>query len=66
LGILVVGHFSRLSPWKGQHILIQALNHCSDDMIAFFVGDALFGEQEYIQQLHQQVTELELGDRFAF
>ncbi|PSN76405.1 glycosyltransferase family 1 protein, partial [filamentous cyanobacterium CCP4] len=42
----VVGHFSRLAPWKGQHILIEALAHCSESVVALLVGDALFGEQD--------------------
>lgn len=62
----VVGHFSRLSPWKGQHILIEALKYCPEDVTAVLVGDALFGEQEYVEQLHQQVEQLELGDRVQF
>jgi glycosyltransferase involved in cell wall biosynthesis len=61
----IVGHFSRLSPWKGQHILLEALTHCSD-VTAIFVGDALFGEQAYVEQLHQQVEELGLSDRVRF
>jgi glycosyltransferase involved in cell wall biosynthesis len=31
-----------------------------------FVGDALFGETAYVQQLHQQVAELGLNDRVKF
>lgn len=62
----VVGHFSRLSPWKGQHILIEALQYCPEDVTAILVGDALFGEQDYVKQLHQQVAQLELGDRVQF
>jgi glycosyltransferase involved in cell wall biosynthesis len=62
----VVGHFSRLSPWKGQHILIEAIAHCPDKIAAVLVGDALFGETDYVQQLHQQVERLELGDRVKF
>ena len=61
----VVGHFSRLSPWKGQHILLEALTHCPD-VTAVFVGDALFGEYEYVQKLRQQVEELKLSDRVHF
>ncbi|MGL5077853.1 MAG: glycosyltransferase, partial [Waterburya sp.] len=61
----VIGHFSRLSPWKGQHILLEALTQCPQ-AIALFVGDALFGEQEYVNQLHQQVKELNLSDRVHF
>ena len=62
----VVGHFSRLAPWKGQYVLIEALQYCPSNVVALLVGDALFGEQEYVQQLHQQVAQLGLGDRVKF
>ena len=62
----VVGHFSRLSPWKGQHILIDALAQCPTEVIAVLVGDALFGEQDYVQELHAQVARLGLSDRVHF
>lgn len=65
-GKFVVGHFSRLSPWKGQHILIEALAHCPENVTAVLVGDALFGEQDYVQQLHQQVATLKLQERVKF
>jgi glycosyltransferase involved in cell wall biosynthesis len=62
----VVGHFSRLSPWKGQDILIAAIAHCPIDVVIMLVGDALFGEDEYVRQLHQQVAQLGLIDRVQF
>ena len=62
----LVGHFSRLSPWKGQHILIEALTSCPENVTALLVGDALFGEQEYVQQLHAQVADLKLEHRVKF
>jgi glycosyltransferase involved in cell wall biosynthesis len=62
----VVGHFSRLSPWKGQHVLIEALLHCPEEVAALFIGDALFGEQEYAQQLRQQIVALGLEHRVQF
>jgi glycosyltransferase involved in cell wall biosynthesis len=62
----VVGHFSRLAPWKGQHILIEALSHCSSSVRVILVGDALFGEQDYVQQLRKQVTEMGLEQRVQF
>lgn len=65
-GKFAIGHFSRLSPWKGQHILIEALSHCPDDVVAVLVGDALFGEQEYVQALKTQVATLGLQDRVQF
>ncbi|MGM3308124.1 glycosyltransferase family 4 protein [Anabaena sp. WFMT] len=62
----IIGHFSRLSPWKGQHILISALAKCPQDVIVLLVGDALFGEQEYVQELHQKVTALGLENQVKF
>ncbi len=62
----VVGHFSRLSPWKGQHILIEALAYCPKNTVVLLVGEALFGEGEYTAQLRQQVERLGLGDRVKF
>ena len=62
----LVGHFSRLSPWKGQHILLEALTRCPENVTALLVGDALFGEQDYVQQLHAQVAELNLENRVKF
>jgi glycosyltransferase involved in cell wall biosynthesis len=62
----VVGHFSRLSPWKGQHVLIEALRYCPEDVVAVFVGDALFGEEEYVDKLYRQVEELGLQKRIHF
>ena len=62
----VVGHFSRLSPWKGQHILIDTLKQCPDEVVAVFVGDALFGEQAYVEQLQHQVKQLGLQHRIRF
>ncbi|MEH2139806.1 glycosyltransferase family 4 protein [Nostoc sp.] len=65
-GKFVVGHFSRLAPWKGQHILIDALAKCPQEVTAILVGDALFGEQDYVQKLHQQITDLGLENRVKF
>ncbi|WGV26099.1 glycosyltransferase family 4 protein [Halotia branconii] len=62
----VVGHFSRLAPWKGQHILISALAQCPENVTAILVGDALFGEQDYVKQLHQQIAILGLEKRVKF
>ncbi len=66
VGKFVVGHFSRLSPWKGQHILIDALCQCPQDVVVILVGDALFGEQEYVKYLHEKVIALGLENRVKF
>jgi glycosyltransferase involved in cell wall biosynthesis len=65
-GKFLIGHFSRLSPWKGQHILIEALTLCPEEITAIFVGDALFGESAYVQQLKDQVAQLGLEKRVKF
>ena len=65
-GKFVVGHFSRLAPWKGQHILIEALTKCPENVSAMLVGDALFGEEDYVESLHKQVVELGLENRVKF
>ncbi len=62
----IVGHFSRLSPWKGQHVLIEALQYCPDNVVVLLAGDALFGEQDYVQQLQQQIKTLNLDHRVKF
>jgi glycosyltransferase involved in cell wall biosynthesis len=62
----IVGHFSRLAPWKGQHILIEALAKCPPEVTVILVGDALFGEQDYVKQLHQQIDALQLQNRVKF
>ncbi|MGF1569916.1 MAG: glycosyltransferase family 4 protein [Nodosilinea sp.] len=62
----VVGHFSRLSPWKGQDVLINALVHCPESVVALLVGDALFGEDDYVTHLRRLVTELNLTARVHF
>ncbi len=62
----IIGQFSRLSPWKGQHILIEALKHCPETVTTLLVGDALFGEHAYVKQLHQQVNASGLEHRVKF
>lgn len=62
----VVGHFSRLAPWKGQHILLEALSHLPRNVVCLLVGSALFGEDDYVRGLHKQVDALGLGDRVHF
>lgn len=46
----LVGLFSRLSYWKGQHILLEAIKHLAKIQV-ILVGTALFGEQEYVSEL---------------
>jgi glycosyltransferase involved in cell wall biosynthesis len=61
----LVGVFSRLARWKGQHVLIEALAKLPG-VDGIVVGDALFGEQDYAAELKRLVAELGLGDRVHF
>lgn len=58
----IIGVFSRLSFWKGQHIVLQALKELPEFHV-LLVGDALFGETEYVEYLHSLVQELALEER---
>jgi glycosyltransferase involved in cell wall biosynthesis len=64
-GKFVVGAFGRLSPWKGQHVLIEAVAGLPGVHVAI-IGDALFGEKEYVESLHALVRKYELSDRVQF
>ncbi|MDR5824079.1 glycosyltransferase family 4 protein [Caballeronia sp. LZ043] len=61
----LVGCFSRLARWKGQHVLLEALLE-SPDMHAVLVGAALFGEDAYETELRAYVDEHGLQDRVHF
>lgn len=56
----LVGVFSRLSSWKGQHLLLEALRQLPG-VHALIVGDALFGEEDYVLKLKSlsQLPELQ-------
>jgi glycosyltransferase involved in cell wall biosynthesis len=61
----LVGVFGRLSPWKGQHVLIDALT-LVPDVHALLVGDALFGEEEYAAELRTHAERGGVADRTHF
>jgi glycosyltransferase involved in cell wall biosynthesis len=61
----VVGLFGRLSHWKGQHILLEALASLPG-VHAILVGDALFGEDAYAEALKERVSQADLAGRVHF
>lgn len=59
----VVGSFSRLHPWKGQRVLLDALETLPD-VHALLVGGALFsGEAEFEAELHERAARAPLAGR---
>ncbi len=61
----LIGVFSRLSPWKGQHVVLQALPRL-DGVHCIIVGDALFGETDYAERLRSMVGDLGIDSRVHF
>ena len=61
----LVGHFGRLSPWKGQDVFLRALARCPD-AVGMVVGAALFGEHEIEPGLRRLAADLGINDRVVF
>lgn len=61
----LIGVFSRLAEWKGQHILIEALRNLPH-VHAVFVGGALFGEHAYESKLRQLSQDAQVDNRCHF
>jgi glycosyltransferase involved in cell wall biosynthesis len=53
----LVGLFSRLSPWKGQHVLLEAMKRLPPSAHALIVGAALFGEDDYAASIRERVQQ---------
>ncbi len=62
----IVGVFSRLAPWKGQHVLIKALR-LVPNLRAVFVGAPLFGDEvRYLEELQAKARDLGVSERVRF
>ncbi len=64
-GLPLVGVFSRLAPWKGQHVLLEALAQLPG-VHAWCVGEALFGEEDYASSLRARTEQPDLEGRVHF
>lgn len=65
---LVIGMVGRLAPWKGQDVFLRAFARAfpAGDQHAVVVGDALFGESDYVAELHGLTERLGIADRVRF
>ncbi len=61
----LIGVFSRLAPWKGQHVVLQALARLPG-VRCILAGAALFGEHAYARTLHELARDLGIADRVQF
>ena len=64
-GAPIVSVFGRLAPWKGQHVLLEALARLPG-VHALLVGEALFGESLYAQSLRELSKTLGVANRVHF
>ena len=56
----------RLTNWKGQKLLIEALNKIKDeDFFCVLIGDDQ-GRVKYTEELHEMINNYGMSDRFAF
>jgi len=66
---VVIGHVARLTPWKGQHHLLEAFTQIvrtHPDTFLLLVGSALFDNDSYEYRLHQRTRELDLDGKVIF
>ena len=61
----LLGVFGRLSPWKGQHVMIEALTRLPTTHVVF-VGAPLFGEDAYAERLAADAKARGVADRVHF
>jgi len=61
----VVGLFGRLAPWKGQHVLLDAMRELRT-VHALIVGESLYGEKNYVAALKRRIEDYGLADRVHF
>jgi glycosyltransferase involved in cell wall biosynthesis len=59
---LLIGVFSRLAAWKGQHVVIRALAELPN-VECLIAGGPMFGEDDYARSLDLLVRDLKLASR---
>ncbi len=61
----LVGVFGRLSEWKGQHVLLEAVSELPQVQVAV-VGGPFFGEEAYQKRLFERARQPDLAGRVHF
>ena len=68
-GLFRIGLIGRISPWKGQHVFIQAAAQVTRRFPGakfLIIGAALFGEDEYEREVRQLARQLGLENVVQF
>jgi glycosyltransferase involved in cell wall biosynthesis len=66
---MVIGHVGRMTPWKGQHYLLEAfacIAAVMDNVNLLFVGAPVFDSNAYQRDLVKLTYQLGLDDRVKF
>jgi glycosyltransferase involved in cell wall biosynthesis len=66
---IVVGHVGRMTPWKGQHHLIEAfarIAQANPKAVLLMVGSPVFDNDAYQRRLFGLANEFNLQDRVKF
>jgi glycosyltransferase involved in cell wall biosynthesis len=63
-----IGIVGRLTPWKGQHVFLEAFARAfpQPNVQAVLIGSAMFGEDAYASELRAQARALGIEDRVEF
>jgi glycosyltransferase involved in cell wall biosynthesis len=63
-----IGIVGRIAPWKGQDVFLKAFANAVPDpgVHAVIVGSAIFGEEDYGEELAQLAADLDIADRAEF
>jgi glycosyltransferase involved in cell wall biosynthesis len=66
---LVIGHVARMTPWKGQHHLLEAFLQIAPEFpkaYLLFVGSSVLGKDTYEHRLRRRALESRFSDRVIF
>lgn len=66
---VVIGNVARITPWKGQHHLVEAfarLDYQKDGLFLMLVGSPLFDNDNYLTQLKVRIEKLGLSEHVIF
>jgi glycosyltransferase involved in cell wall biosynthesis len=68
LDAMVVGHVGRMTPWKGQHYLLEAFASiaAATDFYLLFAGAPVFDSDAYQRSLVNLTSRLGINDRVKF
>ena len=66
--VRTIGMLARIDPWKGQHVLLDAFakEFRGRDIRLQLAGEALFGHEGHVDELHDRAVVLGVGDQVDF